>query len=329
MKKTQTVSTPHDAIFKQFLADSTTIKDFIKLHLPVDLQEICDLTTLQLLSGSFIEDDLRPYYSDVLYSLKTTEGQGYVHVLIEHQSTPDRHMAFRLMRYGIAAMRRHLNAGHDRLPLVIPVLFYAGKRSPYPYSLNWLEDFDNPALAKKLYSDGFILIDVTTIPDDEIMQHRSMAALTLLQKHIQQRDLAALADKLAAVLLAGYLSQEQVKLLFNYIVQAGETADAAKLVRQLAEKVPQHGEELMTIAQQLEQKGFEKGIQQGLERGIEQGLERGIEQGLERGIEQGLDKGRREEALRIARQLMHNGYSLATVSDITGIAAEELALLQQ
>ncbi|MGU5718023.1 Rpn family recombination-promoting nuclease/putative transposase, partial [Aeromonas taiwanensis] len=25
-------------------------------------------------------------------------------------------------------------SGHKRLPLVIPVLFYSGKRSPYPYT---------------------------------------------------------------------------------------------------------------------------------------------------------------------------------------------------
>ena len=99
-------------------------------------------------------------------------------------------MAFRLIRYAVAAMQRHLEAGHKKLPLVIPVLFYTGKRSPYPYSTRWLDEFDDPALAGKLYSSAFPLVDVTVIPDDEIAGHRSMAALTLLQKHIHQRDLA-------------------------------------------------------------------------------------------------------------------------------------------
>jgi hypothetical protein len=72
--------------------------------------------TLKLESGSFVEDDLRQYFSDVLYSLKTTGGDGYVHVLIEHQSSPDKHMAFRLIRYAVAAMQRHLEAGHKKLP---------------------------------------------------------------------------------------------------------------------------------------------------------------------------------------------------------------------
>ncbi len=134
------------------------------------------------------------------------------------------------------------------------MLFYTGKRSPYPYSTRWLDEFDDPALAGKLYSSAFPLVDVTVIPDDEIAGHRSMAALTLLQKHIHQRDLAELVDRLAPILLAGYLSSSQVISLVHYIVQAGETADAEAFVRELAQRVPQHGDALMTIAQQLEQK---------------------------------------------------------------------------
>lgn len=266
---------PHDATFRQFLTQPDIARGFMELHLPAELQAICDLSTLKLESGSFVEDDLRQYFSDVLYSLKTTAGDGYVHVLIEHQSSPDRHMAFRQIRYAVAAMQRHLEAGHKKLPLVIPVLFYTGKRSPYPYSTRWLDEFDDPALAGKLYSSAFPLVDVTVIPDDNIVGHRSMAALTLLQKHIHQRDLAELIDRLAPILLAGYLSSSQVISLVHYILQAGETADAEAFVRELAQRVPQHGDALMTIAQQLEQKGIEKGIRLGEQRGIEKGRNEG------------------------------------------------------
>ncbi|WP_166521530.1 Rpn family recombination-promoting nuclease/putative transposase, partial [Yersinia pestis] len=210
MKKKNSTPTPHDATFRQFLTQPEIARDFMELHLPAELRAICDLSTLKLESGSFVEDDLRQYFSDVLYSLDTVEGEGYVHVLIEHQSSPDKHMAFRLIRYAIAAMQRHLEAGHAKLPLVIPVLFYVGKRSPYPYSTRWLDEFDDPELAHKLYSGAFPLVDVTVIPDDDIMEHRSMAALTLLQKHIHQRDIATLTDRLATLLMADYLSSPQV-----------------------------------------------------------------------------------------------------------------------
>ncbi len=278
------------------------------LHLPAELRAVCDLGTLKLESGSFVEDDLRQYFSDVLYSLKTTAGDGYVHVLIEHQSSPDKHMASRMFRYAIAAMQRHLDAGHKKLPLVIPVLFYAGKRSPYPYSTRWLDEFDDPALAGKLYSSAFPLVDITVIPDDEIAKHRSMAALTLLQKHIHQRDLAELVDRLAPILLAGYLSSSQVISLVHYIVQAGETSDAEAFVRELAQRVPQHGDALMTIAQQLEQKGIQKGIQLGRQ--------------------EGRNEGKLEGKLEVARTMLQNGIDRNTVMKMTGLSEDDLAQIR-
>ena len=50
MKKT--TPTPHDALFKQFLTHPETAKDLLDIHLPAELREICDLTTLKLESGS-------------------------------------------------------------------------------------------------------------------------------------------------------------------------------------------------------------------------------------------------------------------------------------
>lgn len=251
------------------------------------------------------EPQLRPYFSDVLYSLKTKGGyEGYVHVLIEHQSSPDRHMAFRLMRYAVATMQRHLDSGHKRLPLVIPVLFYSGKRSPYPYTTRWLDEFDDPALAKTLYCGEFPLVDVTVIPDDEIMGHRSMAALTLLQKHIHRRDVSELLDKLTLLLLTETLTREQVHSLISYLVQAGEAVDSVVFVRELAQRVPQHGDELMTIAQQLEQKGIEIGEQRGIE------------------------KGEREATLKIARTMLENGIEPRSVMKMTGLTEDEIQQLR-
>ncbi|ECD5634353.1 Rpn family recombination-promoting nuclease/putative transposase, partial [Salmonella enterica subsp. enterica serovar Richmond] len=75
--------------------------------------------------------------------------------------------------------------------------------------------------------------------------------------------------------------------------------------RELAQRVPQHGDALMTIAQQLEQKGIEKGIQLGEQRGIE--------------------KGEREATLKIARTMLQNGIDRNTVMKMTGLTEEDLA----
>lgn len=172
--------TPHDAVFRQMLMHQAVAKDFLQLYLPAPFLAICELDSLQLISGSFVEEDLRASYSDILYSLRTRHGPGYVYALIEHQSTPDKLMAFRLLRYALAAMQRHLDAGHDTLPLVVPILFYHGKVSPWPWARNWQQLFADPALAKALYSNDFPLVDLTVMPDNQIARHRRMAMLELL-----------------------------------------------------------------------------------------------------------------------------------------------------
>ncbi|UAN59726.1 Rpn family recombination-promoting nuclease/putative transposase [Serratia sp. JSRIV004] len=303
--------TPHDAVFKQFLTHPATARDFLDMHLPPDLRQSCDLNTLKLEPGSFIERDLRAYYSDVLYSLKTGKDDGYVYALIEHQSSPDKHMAFRLVRYAIAAMQRHLQAGHDRLPLVIPMLFYHGQITPYPYSMCWLEEFSDPELARQLYAGHFPLVDVTVIPDDEIMQHRRMAILELLQKHVRHRDLFELQERLVTLLLAGYTTKEQLISLINYMLQMGSTTKPERLLRELARRAPQHEEELMTIAEYLEQKGFDKGIEKGIEEGRKEGRKEG-----------------REAILKIALSMLAKGFDHAMVIQLTGLSEEELAQIR-
>lgn len=301
-------TTPHDAIFRTFLSRKQTARDFIEIHLPPSLRRICNLDTLCLEPGSFIGDDLRPYYSDILYSLETHCGHGYVHVLIEHQSSPDKHMAFRLMRYAIAVMQRHLEAGHKTLPLVIPVLFYQGRRSPYPWTMNWLKDFNDPDIARRLYSNAFPLVDITVIPDDEIMQHRSMAALTLIQKHIRERDMAQLRDRLASLLLREHMSGQQISVLINYMVQAGETQDVQALLYELAQRVPQQGDKFMTMAEQLKQIGRNEGMEQG--------------------VQQGLQQGKRETLQEIVRAMLKHGLDNSAIMEMTGLSEDELQQLR-
>ncbi len=303
MKKRMT-STPHDAVFKRFLRHPETANDFLMLYLPEAIRQRCDFATLRLQSASFIDEDLRAWYSDVLWSVRTTCGAGYIYVVIEHQSSPDNHMAFRLMRYAIAAMQRHLDAGHKTLPLVVPMLFYHGATSPYPFSLNWLDEFADPQLAKRLYGSQFPLIDVTVMPDDEIVQHRRVALLELMQKHIRQRDLSDITESLAAVVMLGYTSPRQLRMLFHYMLQYGNTAEPGVFLRRLARRLPQYEETLMSIAQKLKQEGRQEGRLEGR---------------LE-----GLQEGSRREALRIAGSMLQNGLDKETVQKITGLSADEL-----
>ncbi|MEQ4925040.1 Rpn family recombination-promoting nuclease/putative transposase [Proteus hauseri] len=258
----------HDALFKQFLTHPDNARDFFSVHLPADILPLCDLSTLQLESSSFVDRQLRQLHSDVLYSVQTTEGEGYIYCLIEHQSKPDPLMGFRLIYYAMSAMANHLKTSvNTTLPLVVPLLFYHGNTIPYPYSTNWLDGFSDPALAQQVYTRAFPLVDLSVVSDDEILTHKGIALLELIQKHIRTRDdLMELVPKIALLLNMRYNTDDQVRSVMEYIAYNGYIIDESQFLSQLIAQSPGYKTMLTTIAEQLEQKGIEKGIDLGVEK---------------------------------------------------------------
>ncbi|MGU9866397.1 hypothetical protein [Kluyvera ascorbata] len=94
------------------------------------------------------------------------------------------------------------------------------------------------------------------------------------------------------------------------MLQAGSTSHPEALLCTLAQYSPQHKEQLMTIAEWL----------------AEEGRKKGIVQGIEQGIEQGEALGRRNEAQKIARNMLNAGLSAALVQQLTGLNADDLAV---
>lgn len=284
-------NTPHDAFFKQFLMHPDTARDFLDIHPPAEIRGICDLDTLRLESSHSVEESLKEQYSDVLYSVKMQGTSGYIHVLIEHQSTADKKMAFRMMRYAIAAMHRLLKDENGPLPLVVPLLFYQEKTSPYPLSMSWLDMFALPELARRIYSEPFPLVDITVIPDDDIMQHRRIALL----------------ERLVTLISAEYTTESQLNSLLSYMVQRGHTDQPQVFYRELANRLPQE-ESMMTLAEWFEEQGMQKGVREGM---------------LE-GKREGLQEGKTEERRNIARRMLESGMTREAVAQITTLTDDEL-----
>ncbi|HEY0208615.1 Rpn family recombination-promoting nuclease/putative transposase [Acerihabitans sp.] len=294
---------PHDAFFKKFLGDISVARDFLQIHLPTSIIKRCDWGTLKICPTSYVDDNMRNYHSDMLYSVNMAQDTGYIYCLIEHQSRPDKLIAFRQLRYSLAAMQGHLDLGFNQLPVVIPLLFYQGKR-PFTGSTDWLDCFADRALARKIYSNPYLLVDVTLMSDRDIMSHRRVALFELVQKHIRQRDMATLAEDIGTLLYKWPLSLELNNSLVYYISQAGDTDDVKGFFNQLARQAPRYQESIMTIAQKLEQIGRQEGMQEGMQ--------------------EGLQKGRREGIYMVARHLLGSGVDRALVKASTQLTDEEL-----
>ncbi|PRP68762.1 hypothetical protein BUE93_20570 [Chromobacterium amazonense] len=135
--------------------------------------------------------------------------------------------------------------------------------------------------------------------------------MELVQKNIRQRDLMDFVQELAALQL-GFCSDEQLTSLLHYMMQAGETAQPEVFLQTLAHSSPQYEELVMTIAQQLEERGRQEGIAVGVERGRQEGRQEGL----------------REGALQIARLMLAKGMDRQAIQELTGLSEQELSQLK-
>ncbi len=149
------------------------------------------------------------------------------------------------------------------------------------------------------------------IPDDEIIRHKRVALLELVQKHVRQRDLLDFTDTLVTLLLERLITSKQLDSLVEYLLRVGETSNLENLMRTLAKQVPEHEERFMTIAEQLEARGREQGLKQGLQQGEELGRKQGSH----------------ETQLAIAKRMLSAGIDIALVIQTTELTEDEIAKL--
>ena len=75
---------PHDRILRSTMAKPQVIKEFFNGYLPAEIKKHIDINSIQLQKESFINDKLRMQITDLLYTAKFGNEQGYLYLLIEH-----------------------------------------------------------------------------------------------------------------------------------------------------------------------------------------------------------------------------------------------------
>lgn len=296
------VHNPHDAIFKKFFTDIEVATNFIEIYLPKKIKQNCDFSTLKIEPGSFVDGDLKQHYSDILYSLKVNGIKGYVYLNVEHQSTPQELMPFRMLRYKVAIMQQHLAGGNKKLPIVIPMLFYHGK-GQYPYSLRLIDCFDNPEFAKEHFFDDPLTIDLNLMSDEEIYKHKKLAFLEIVQKHIFTRDLDYIADHISKLVKITQPEHDLFNSLVYYMLLKGETANVDSVIEKL-KTIEDYEEDVMNAAQQLKQQGLQQGLQQGRE------------------------EGEHRKAIAIAKSMLAKRLNSGLIKEITGLSDQDLLNLE-
>lgn len=126
----------HDSSFKLWFDHPRMVEDLLRGFLPVDLAAAFNFNTLEQMSAQYVGDDLRQSRGDMLWRVRfrTEAAQEWLYllVLLEFQSTVDRHMAARVLAYTGQTYLKLIRSGEalgpdGRLPPVLPIVVYNGR----------------------------------------------------------------------------------------------------------------------------------------------------------------------------------------------------------
>jgi predicted transposase YdaD len=254
---------PHDLIVRAVLRDLAAAASFLQAHLSEEVSQALDWSTLKLLEGSFVDEDLRGSEADLLYEVEHLSGGGslWVYLLLEHQSTPDRWMRFRLLKYccRIWDMSFREYPEQRELRAIVPLVFYQGE-GIWSYSSEFADLFaesvrDWPGVPRFSHR----LIDQSGMQPDEVrgdLKVRLMQLVMLAAYHpalAWMEQVARLLSSLSSLAPSGGINYVRIFVLYILATQEPEAAQSFREV--LQRYAPEVGDNLMTYAQQLLEKG--------------------------------------------------------------------------
>lgn len=279
-EKMNIIHNAHDGFFKDSLTDLKVAREFFQQHLPMSVQKFLDFDTLQLQSGSYVDQALKQTASDILYKVnyKDSLDSAYLYILAEHQSSVDMLMPFRVLRYIVSIWTQHLKKHKGtKLPLVIPLVFYNGSQE-YDGPRDIPELIEAPLELIELFLfKPFHLIDAQAISDEELREKYWAGLMTYVMKHVRTRE--ALNCVKTVLALANRIVPEDgssfVTSTLNYFLSQTQTADPSQLFKAVKMGLAEEGNIMSTVAEYLVAQHrdiwLETGIQQGVKQGVQQG----------------------------------------------------------
>lgn len=273
-----------DRSTRWLLEDSENVRGLLEIvaeHLVGHL----DFTRLVHINRSFIPDNLREQESDVVYTVPFRDAsktqEVLIYILIEHQSTVDVTMGFRLLFYMTQIWdfqrrdweSKNIPRSQRKLHPIIPIVFYTGdQRWSSPLTLQTMMDL--PDLLSGFvptFDTLFLGVKETDPADLTRTEHPLGWLLRVLQKeHASKQEIrTALMEAVRHIdtLDTEHAQQWQQAIFYLYLLilhrrPAEERDELTTLVQQHIQE-PSRREEGTAMAQTIAEQLIEQGIERG------------------------------------------------------------------
>ena len=281
-----------DRSIRWLLQDRENVRGLVEI-VADELAAQIDFSRLTQLNTSFVSETLREQESDLIFRVpfhsESERDELIVYILIEHQSTVDVSMGFRVLAYMMQiwdVQRREWESeevpkGEWRLRPILPIVFYTGsQRWNVPLSLRGLMEI--PSVLSRFvpaFEILFLSVKETDVSDLTRSDHPFGWLLTVLQQeHSDIETLrSALQQAITHLSKLDAVHSDQLRRTIGYllllILHRRPSEEHTGLITILDERML--GMEVATMAEAMTGTISEQAYERGMEQGIEQGETRG------------------------------------------------------
>ncbi len=230
--------------------------------------------TLALVESSFVDEAMSESESDLLYTVQVKEsGQPVqLYILFEHQSSPDKWMRFRLLKYMCRIWDESFKTETDRQELIpiLPLVFYQGRGS-WTYSTEFTDLFpESERMHDFLPRFAHHLVDQSQTAPEQIQgATKARIAQLMMMAAFQrgvQKALEQAAHLMAQVQQTGGI--DYVRVFWIYLLATQERPVVQKFAETIRRSEVGTGGEMLTYAEELLQEGKQEGLLEGKQEGL-------------------------------------------------------------
>lgn len=241
----------HDKFFKSFLQDKEVTQNLFMTYLPENISSYVSLESIKIQNSSFVGDDLKEYFSDILYTARIKGIDSYIYFLVEHKSYVDNFVSLQLLRYmqNIWELDRKQKSS-GKLKPVIPVLIYHGEKEWNPKELEELF-LDGIVFEEYIPNFSFIFFDIRNLEIGEL-GNNALRSFLLVAKYKQ----TILRLKERHVL--NTLVYTHKFTILSYIVRVAEEKEKEEISDLISSYIIDGDDIMVSIAESWKREGEEK-----------------------------------------------------------------------
>jgi len=266
---------PNDKLFSTTFSIPENTAGLLSAKLPPALAEAVNWSELRLLPGSFVDSQFRRSHTDLLFSAPIGDREGLLYLLFEHQSSQDRMLPLRLLRYMTRIWERveKSDSSDSKLPFILPVVLSQNAEvwnvSPQFASLLDVPETLAAELRPYLPDFSYLHLQLAEMAFEAIPGTAS--GVFVLRTMKAERLGQLLGDAVWDENLILRVPRELFQIVLRYIL-SGEI-DKEVFKNKLNEiSDPEIRADAMTLAQQFRQEGRQEGRQEILQASIREAL---------------------------------------------------------